>query len=64
MAIQVRTITEIFDDLDEYKEFCVKFGRVYDEAELYRSNSGNFMDFVKFRGKKRISNHWMRDKHK
>ena len=32
-------IKKIFDDLDNYRDFCRQFGWVYDEKELYKPNS-------------------------
>lgn len=32
-------VNQLFDDLEEYKEFCVKQGYVYDEAHLYNEKT-------------------------
>jgi hypothetical protein len=32
-------VTKIFDDLDEYREFCVRQGYSFNEADLYNDRS-------------------------
>jgi len=32
-------VTKIFDALDEYREFCVKHGFYFNEADLYKEHS-------------------------
>ena len=59
-----KTITEIFNDLDDYRDFCVKFGRVFNEAALYKERDHNYNDYLKYKEKKRIPNHWVRDKNR
>ena len=51
-------VTQIFDDLDAYRQFCVDFGRVFNEADLYNERSRNYEDFLKFKEKGYAKNHW------
>jgi hypothetical protein len=37
--IKNKTINRVFDDLDAYREFCVDYGYVFDEKDLYRRNT-------------------------
>ena len=30
---------KVFDDLDEYRDFCRDYGYVFDEKDLYRRNT-------------------------
>jgi hypothetical protein len=32
-------VTQIFDELDRYREFCVKYGYPYDERHLYNTST-------------------------
>ena len=32
-------VNRIFDDLDEYRAFCVKQGYIFDESDLYNERS-------------------------
>jgi hypothetical protein len=38
-------VIDIFDELDKYREFCVQFGRVYDEREMGNERSQNWIDY-------------------
>lgn len=44
-------VTTLFDDLDNYRQFCVDYGYVYDERHLYneRTPYGEFLKFKKGR---------------
>ena len=55
MAYNVPSIDKIFNDLDEYKDYCRFNGKVYDEAALYRKADPNWQAFEKYRG-------WLRAK--
>lgn len=48
-------------DLDAYREWCVEYGYVFDEKDLYRQNS-NWSLYQRSRhGDKTIRNNWERD---
>mgnify|MGYP006270997071 CR=1 FL=1 len=51
-------VNEIFDDLDKYREFCVDYGRVFNEAELGDQRSQNWIDYQRFSRGKFVRNHW------
>ena len=38
------SLVKIFDDLDRYRDFCREYGRVFDEAHLYKRKTP-FDDF-------------------
>jgi hypothetical protein len=40
-------VTQIFDDLDKYREFCVDYGYKFDESELYSLRSYAYRQFGK-----------------
>lgn len=41
-------VTQIFDDLDTYRQFCVDYGYVFDERDLYKDR-GAYAEFLKMR---------------
>ena len=43
------TVTQIFNDLEEYLNFCREYGRVFNEAHLYKERTP-YDDFVKWKG--------------
>ena len=48
-------------DLDAYREWCVEFGYVFNEKDLYKQNS-NWSFYQRSRhGDKSIRNNWERD---
>ena len=50
-----------FADLDAYREWCVEFGYVFNEKNLYKQNS-NWSLYQRSRhGDKSIRNNWVRD---
>jgi hypothetical protein len=59
-----RESSKIFYDVDEYTKFCVRFGRVFNEADMYQHNKENWKDYLSFKNpvnKYKIPNHWKRD---
>jgi hypothetical protein len=42
-------VVKIFNDIDEYRDFCVTYGYQFNEADLYneRSNYGEFSRYKK-----------------
>jgi hypothetical protein len=42
-------VTAIFDDLNAYRNFCVQFGRRFDERALYNVNDSNWQDYQQFK---------------
>ena len=49
---------KIMNDLDQYRDFCVTYGRVFDEGTLYNERDRNFHDFNKFKERGYAKNHW------
>lgn len=41
-------VKQIFKDLDQYRDFCRQFGRVFDEAHLYKEKSP-YSDFLRWK---------------
>ena len=55
--IKNRNVSRVFDDLDAYREFCVEFGHVFDEKDLYRRNTA-YGQFERARRGDRVVNNW------
>jgi hypothetical protein len=51
-------VEKIFDDLEQFREFCVEFGHVYDERNLYNYHTTAFQDFSRWREGKHVRNRW------
>lgn len=54
-------IQKIFNDLDDYKRFCIVFGYTYNEACLYDNENVVYAEYTAFKTGKRIANNWIRD---
>jgi hypothetical protein len=49
-------VNQLFDDLENYREFCVDFGYKYDEATLYDMRS-----YVYRQHQKQLTGKWPKD---
>ena len=54
-------VQKIFEDLDDYKRFCLVFGHIYNESALYNEKDKNYSTYIAFKSGTRISNNWIRD---
>lgn len=52
-------VHQIFDDLEKYKEFCVDYGYVYDEAHLYDMKQFAYRQHTKQLAGKHPKNNWI-----
>ena len=59
-----KTVNEIFDDLDAYRSWCVEFGFVFNEADLYKSDRAWGLYNRWRNGDKSIRDNWSRDRKK
>lgn len=50
-------VTKIFEDLEEYREFCVRQGYAFNEADLYNTMSP-FGDFMRTKRGKYPRDNW------
>jgi hypothetical protein len=51
-------VNQIFDDLENYLDFCKTFGYRYDEADLYNNRSYVYRQFGKFLSGKPVKDQW------
>lgn len=54
-------INQIFDDLENYLNFCRSHGYRYDEAELYSNKSFIYRQFTKYLAGKPAKDMWEQD---
>lgn len=54
-------VTEIFDNLEMFLEFCQDYGYRYNEADLYNFKSYAYQQFTKFAQGKNAKNMWDED---
>lgn len=54
-------VTEIFEDLETYQEFCQDFGYRYNEADLYNFKSYAWQQYSKHAQGKNAKNMWSED---
>jgi hypothetical protein len=53
-------MTKIFDDLDNYRKFCVEYGYVFNEAQLYKGD-GPWGQYTRWRRGDRVVDNWKKD---
>jgi hypothetical protein len=51
-------VSNIYEDLENYREFCVSHGRQFNEAALYNERDRDYVDFLKFQERGYAKNHW------
>lgn len=51
-------VKQIFDDLDNYRNFCRDHGYRFDEADLYSQRSYVYRQYQKFTSGKSVKNQW------
>jgi hypothetical protein len=51
-------VKQIFDDLDNYRNFCRDHGYRFNEADLYSQRSYVYRQFQKFTSGKPVKNQW------
>lgn len=54
-------VQQIFEDLENYLEFCKDFGYKFDESDLYSQKSFSYRQFTKFVAGKPAKDMWAFD---
>ena len=54
-------LTQIFEDLEKYNNFCRDYGYRYNEADLYNFKSYAYQQFNKYKQGKSAKNMWHED---
>lgn len=55
------TVNKIFDDLDNFKEFCRDYGYRYNEKDLYNWKSYAWQQYNKLLNGKNVKDMWEQD---
>jgi hypothetical protein len=61
MANTKSRVTQVFEDLDRFRNFCREFGYRFNEAELYNNRSNTYKQFQRFVSGKPVRNQWGAD---
>lgn len=48
MTITNKTVSSIFNDLDQYRDYCRFEGKVFDEKALYKKTDPNWQAYQKY----------------
>jgi hypothetical protein len=51
-------INQIFQDLDNYRNFCREYGYIFDENDLYSQRSYIYRQYQKHQSGKSVKNNW------
>lgn len=54
-------VTQIFEDLEQYLDFCRDYGYKFNEADLYNWKSYSYQQFNKFLQRKNAKDMWLQD---
>lgn len=54
-------VRQIFEDLEQYLEFCREYGYKYNESDLYNWKSYAYQQFNKSLQRKRVKDMWLQD---
>ena len=57
-------VQQIFEDLENYRDFCVSYGYKFDESTLYDMRHYAYQQFTKFVGHKNFKDQWADDARK
>lgn len=58
--IKNKNISRVFDELDAYRAFCVEYGFVFNEADLYKRNTP-YGQYERLRRGDYVRNNWQID---
>lgn len=54
-------LNKIFEDLENFRDFCVQYGYRFDEANLYNMRQYSFQQYMKYASGKHPKNMWLED---
>lgn len=57
-------VSDIFEDLETYKKFCVDYGYVFDEAHLYNERNSTYNEYLKYARGREPWDQWRTPKRK
>ena len=56
MTIMNPVVNKVFNDLEDYKNYCRFEGKVFNEADLYKKESPNWQAYQKYKNWIRAKN--------
>lgn len=56
-----RNVNRAFNDLDDYRNFCVAYGYVFDVKDLYKRNSVGYSNYERCRRGDSFVDRWAED---
>jgi hypothetical protein len=56
--IKNQNVNRVFNDLENFKVFCVEYGFVFNEADLYKRNAHAYLQYERARRGEKIPNNW------
>jgi hypothetical protein len=59
--IKNRNVNRVFNDLDDYRNFCVTYGYVFDEKDLYKRNNLAYVQYERYRRGDAFIDRWAED---
>ena len=54
-------VDKIFEDLENFRNFCVEFGYPFNPNNLYKENNNIHKEYVKFAKGREPRNRWIED---
>jgi len=59
--IKNRNVNRVFNDLEDFKEFCVTYGYSFDEKDLYKRNAVSYNQYERSRRGDAFLDKWADD---
>lgn len=59
--IKNRNVNRVFNDLDDFRDFCVAYGYIFDEKDLYKRNSPSYVQYERHRRGDSFVDRWAED---
>jgi hypothetical protein len=56
--INNQNVKRVFNDLENFKAFCVEYGFVFNEADLYKRSAHAYSQYERVRRGEKIPNNW------
>lgn len=56
--IKNKNVNRVFNDLENFKSFCVEYGYSFNEADLYKRNTHAYSQYERVRRGEKIPNNW------
>jgi hypothetical protein len=56
--IKNQNVKRVFNDLENFKVFCVEYGFVFNEADLYKRSAHAYLQYERVRRGEKIPNNW------